>query len=296
MKKILKAVYRFIPYKKELFLFLKLFWIPPKKIYQHLYFTGTFIVQVDKLHFFRMKHFGYEIENDIFWCGLTGGWEKMSIRLWIQLCKRSSVIFDIGANTGLYSLVAKAINPGAKVYAFDPVHRVYDKLRQNIVLNNSDIIAVEMAASDSDGFATIYDTLQEHTLSVTVNKNLLSAGTNASEVRIETITLDSFIRKNQIQKIDLMKIDVETHEPEVLQGFKEHLSYFRPALIIEILTDEIGERVARLMDGLNYLYFNIDDTRGSVRRVSALAQSDYFNYLLCSKETADELGLNLTSN
>lgn len=289
MKRILKSIHRFIPFKKELFLFLKLFWIPPKKIYQHLYFTGIFKVQVDKSHFFRMKHFGYEIENDIFWCGLTNGWEKMSIRLWIQLCKQSSVIFDIGANTGLYALAAKAINPHAKVYAFDPVHLVYDKLRQNIVLNNSDIIAVEMAASDSDGFATIYDTLHEHTLSVAVNKNLLPAGAKASEVRIETITLDSFIRKNKIQKIDLMKIDVETHEPEVLQGFKEHLSYFRPVLIIEILTDEIGERVAKLTEGLNYLYFNIDDIQESVRRVNSLTRSDYFNYLLCSKKQLPDL-------
>jgi FkbM family methyltransferase len=291
VKEIVKGIYRFIPFKKELFLLLKLFWTPPKKIYQHLYFTGTFKVEVDKSHFFRMKHFGYEIENDIFWCGLTNGWEKMSIRLWIQLCKNSSVIFDIGANTGMYALAAKAINPRATVYAFDPVHRVYDKLKQNIVLNNSDIIAVEMAASDSDGFATIYDTLQEHTLSVAVNKNLLPAGAKASEVRIETITLDSFIRKNNIQKIDLVKIDVETHEPQVLQGFKEHLSYFKPALIIEILTDEIGERVAKLTESLNYMYFNIDDIKGSVREVNTLTRSDYFNYLLCSRETASGLGL-----
>jgi FkbM family methyltransferase len=291
MKRILKFAYRLIPFKKQLFLFLKLFWRPPKKIYQHLHFNGDFKVRIDKSHYFKIKHFGYEIENDIFWRGLTDGWEKISIRLWIQLCKQSEVIFDIGANTGLYALTAKAVNPSAKVYAFEPVHRVYDKLAQNIILNNSDTVAVNIAASNSNGVAKIYDTEHGHVLSVCVNQNLLPPDVNVNEVQIEIITLDSFINQNNIQKIDAMKIDVETHEPEVLEGFKEHLSRFRPALIIEILSDEIGEKVMRLTEGLNYLYFNIDDLKGTVRQVNNVSKSDYFNYLLCSEQTAKELNL-----
>lgn len=215
----------------------------------------------------------------------------MSIQLWAKLCKHSAIVFDIGANTGLYSLVAKASNPKSKIYAFEPVQRVYDKLRQNIVLNNSDIIAVKMAASDSDGFAKIYDTDNAHTLSVAINKNLLPSGTKANEVQVETVTLDSFIEKNNIQKVDAIKIDVETHEPQVLEGFKKHLSYFKPSIIIEILNDEIGRKIMQQTADLDYLYFNIDDIRGSVRQVTTLTKSDYFNYLLCGKETAKELGL-----
>src|ERR1041385_1865717 len=162
MKKIIKSVYRFIPFKKQLFLFLKLFWKPSKKNYQHLHFHGDFKVRIDESHYFKMKHFGFEIENDIFWCGLKNGWEKFSIQLWMELCKKSDVIFDVGANTGLYALTAKAINPSVKVYAFEPVRRVYDKLIQNIILNNYDTVAVNMAASNEDGFAKIYDTSHEH--------------------------------------------------------------------------------------------------------------------------------------
>jgi FkbM family methyltransferase len=238
-----------------------------------------------------MKHFGFEIENDIFWCGLMNGWEKFSIQLWMELCKKSDVIFDVGANTGLYALTAKAINPSVKVYAFEPVRRVYDKLIQNIILNNYDTVAVNMAASNEDGFAKIYDTSHEHVLSVSVNKNLLPDNVTAQEVQIETITLDSFIEKNNIRKIGVMKIDVEMHEPQVLEGFQKHLSQFKPALIIEILTDEIGEKIMQLTSGLDYLYFNIDDVKGSARQVNRLSKSDYFNYLLCSKETAKELHL-----
>jgi Methyltransferase FkbM domain len=128
-------------------------------------------------------------------------------------------------------------------------------------------------------------------LSVSVNKNLLPDNVNAQEVQIETITLDSFIEKNNIREIGAMKIDVEMHEPQVLEGFQKHLSQFKPALIIEILTDEIGEKIMQLTSGLDYLYFNIDDVKGSARQVTRLSKSDYFNYLLCSKETAKELHL-----
>ena len=71
-----------------------------------------------------MRHYGFQLENEIFWSGLTNGWEKISTRLWIELSKNSKVIFDIGANTGIYSLVSKSINPTSQVFAFEPVKRV----------------------------------------------------------------------------------------------------------------------------------------------------------------------------
>ena len=53
-----------------------------------------------------MNHFGLELENELFWAGLEGGWEKTSMSLWIKLVKASVVVLDIGANTGLNALVA----------------------------------------------------------------------------------------------------------------------------------------------------------------------------------------------
>lgn len=131
----------------------------------------------------------------IFWSGLTNGWEKESINLWIQLCKNATTIVDVGANTGIYSLIAKTLNPNAMVFAFEPVSRVYQKLKENIQLNKFDIIALEVALSNSDGTATIYDTDSEHTYSVTVNKNMFSSDTHVLATTIQTIQLDTFIKK-----------------------------------------------------------------------------------------------------
>lgn len=290
LKKIIKNAYTLLPYKKQFYYFIKKIYAPPEYIYKHLHFKGTFKVNIDSRHRFRINHYGYQIENEIFWGGLTGGWEKISMGLWIKLCKSSSVIIDIGANTGVYALAAKTINPKAKVFAFEPVKRVFYKLQENIKLNNYDITAIEKAVSNSDGFATIYDTNSEHTNSVTVNKNLSAADTKVFEKKIETITLNSFVKNYDIEKIDLIKIDVETHEPEVSEGFSEYLKIFRPVLIIEILNDEIGEKVNKIVAGLDYLYFNIDERKG-IRQTKKITRSDYFNYLLCNEDAANELGL-----
>lgn len=290
MKKLFKKIYKYIPFKRELFSLLRIIWTPNEKIYKHLHFVGVFTAHINSKKSFKIKHFGYQIENEIFWSGLSNGWEKESTNLWIKLCENAEIVFDIGANTGVYALIAKAVNPKAKVYAFEPVSRVYDKLKENISLNNFDIVPIEKAVSDADGTAIIYDTSSEHIYSVTVNKNLATPETKVVEVKIDTITLNSFIRENAIKKMDLIKIDVETHEPEVLKGFSQYISQFRPSILIEILNNEVGQKVNAIVKGLDYLFFNIDE-RGGIRLVDTITKSDYYNYLLCTADVAVKLGL-----
>ena len=290
MKKLLKKIYNLIPYKKNLFTLIKLFWIPPPSIYQHLHFIGPITVSVNKLKSFKINHYGFQIENEIFWTGLNNGYEKESLKIWIKLCEKCDTIIDIGANTGVYSLIAKSINSNANVYAFEPVNRVYKKLVNNLKLNNYDIIAIEKAISNKNGIGIIYDTLTDHIYSVTVNKNLTHPGTKVVETTINTITLDSFIKNNFIKEVSLLKIDVETHEAEVLEGFKEYLYIYTPTILIEILNDEVGKKVQDLMNGLEYLYFNIDEKIGA-RRVELISKLEYNNYLLCNSSMATNLGL-----
>lgn len=290
LKNLVKSIYKILPFKKQVFSLLKRVWKPGKNIYQHLYFKGVINVPVEPGISFRINHYGYMVENEIFWKGLTGSWEKESLKLWIKLCKNADTVFDIGANTGVYALMAKSINPSAKVYAFEPVERVFDKLKQNIKLNNYDIVPIAKAVSDKQGVATIYDTDTEHVYSVTVNKNLSDSHVPVKERKVNTISLDHFIRENNIKKLDLVKIDVETHEPEVLAGFSSYLKEFKPTILIEVLNPEVGAKVTEAVKGLGYLYFNIDE-KGSVRKVDSITKSDYYNYLLCSPEVAHTIGL-----
>jgi FkbM family methyltransferase len=291
MKQVIRSVYKKLPYKKPFFELLKNFVKPGENVYKHLHFEDDFRVQVDESHSFLIRHYGFELENSLFWMGLKKGWEKTSISLWTELVKKSDVIFDIGANTGVFSLIAKSLKPQSQVYAFEPVRRVFEKLESNNRLNDYDIVCFDSAVSNTDGTATIYDTPSEHVYSVTVNKNLSALDTEVIPTEIKVKRLDSLIEELKIEKIDLMKIDVETHEPEVLEGFGKYLDKFKPTMLIEVLNDEVGEKIEALVEGKDYLYFNLDEDSDSIRKVERITKSDYYNYLICSREIAEEMKL-----
>ncbi len=286
----LKNIYNALPFKQPLFNLIKKVGVPHPDIYKHLYFKGIIPIKVNENVKFLMHHHGFQLENELYWNGLTGGWEKISLGLWIKLCTSSSVIFDVGANTGIYSLIASALQLKATVVAFEPVNRVYKKLVANNELNKFSIHCVEKAASDFNGTATIYDTDADHTYSVAVNKDLTVEGTKTIQTQITTVTLDTFVKEQKIAKVDLIKIDVETHEPAVIAGFIEHIKQHKPTLLIEILNDEVGEKVNSLIDGLGYCFYNIDENKG-IRKVARIRKSDFHNFLVCSAETATRLGL-----
>jgi len=126
-KKVLKKLYSTLPYKKVVFLFLKKYFHLPRKYYQHLHFNDVFEIRIDEEKSFKAQHFGAKVENEIFWTGLYGSWEKESLKLWSYLCKTSRFIFDVGANTGIYSLIAQTMNQEANIYAFEPVERVFKR-------------------------------------------------------------------------------------------------------------------------------------------------------------------------
>lgn len=291
MKKVLKNIYKLIPFKKQFFQFVKYFWIPPYSVYKHLHFVGKFKVHINKATSFYIVHHGSEIENDIFWKGLTGGWEKISMQLWIQLCKYSNVIVDIGANTGVYALTAKAVKPNALVYAFEPLSQIFKKLKTNNDLNDFGILCIEKAVSDKNGKAVIYETGGDLLSAATMNPQTREIDTLDVETEIETITLDSLVQSNKLEKIDLIKIDVETFEPNVLEGYKNYLAVHKPDILIEVLTDEVGQKLQKIFDGLGYCYFNIDDKNGKIRKTDTITKSDHFNYLLTDVGTAKKLNL-----
>jgi FkbM family methyltransferase len=290
MKTLIKSIYWHIPFKREIFNLVKLFGAPPESIYSHLSFKGIFPVIVPGKGVFKMRHYGFVLENDIYWTGLTK-WETESIKLWILLSERSNCILDIGANTGVFSLIGRVANPSANIFAFEPVERVFKKLTANITLNSFDVTCIDKAVSNADGTATIYDTNNEHTYSVTVNKNRNGADTQVIPTTITTLRLDTFINAQNLPRIDLMKMDVETHEPEVLEGMGAYLAMHKPAMLIEILNVEVGEAVEALVKDKGYLYFRVDELKGPTQCEHILPHENCFNYLLCDPETAKSIHL-----
>jgi len=285
MKLLFKKIYSLIPFKKALFSAVKNVWVPPESIYQHLYFNDTITVKLNNRQQFKMVHYGHSLENELFWKGLYNGWEKYSMRIWMELTKEANVIFDIGANTGIYSLVAKAINKNAVVHAFEPFGAIQKKLQNNSTINGFDIHCNCTAISNYTGDAVIYTADENFAYSVTVNENLWVKESAPIKINIKTTTLKDYIEKHNIQSIDLMKIDVETHEPAVMEGFADYFLRFKPILLIEILNDEVAGKLNQYFAQGDFDFYNIDELTG-IKKVSELSKSDYYNFLIVPKEKA----------
>jgi FkbM family methyltransferase len=291
MKVFLRKIYELIPFKREVYSVMRVFIKMPKKLHQYFYFTGVFSTTVDGKKF-KMKDYGFRfhVENELFWGGIENGWEKTSTNLWVKLCATAQTVFDVGANTGFYSVLAKTIRTDCNVYAFEPLEGILKKLRYNIELNKHDIHCIDFALSNYNGEAKVYPASLDHVYSVTVNKNISTTNEPVFEQTIKTIRLADFIRQNKIDNIDLMKIDVETHEVEVLEGMGEYLKIMQPDMLIEIQTDEIALGIEKLIEGIDYLFFNINEKTG-VTHVKKLGKSDTLNYLVCKRQTAQRLNL-----
>jgi FkbM family methyltransferase len=290
LKATLRRVYRSIPAKQPVYELMRRMGTPPEKLHKHLLFNGVFEARGASRPF-KMVNSSCELETALFWRGLETAWEPASMALWRRLCRDALVIMDVGANSGLYALVAKAENPTAEVHAFEPIDRMFEKLANNVRLNGFDIRCEKVALSNVDGVGVVYDPGGETLLSVTVNKDLNAPGVVSTKVEIPLARLDTYLARERTPRIDLMKIDVETHEYEVLQGFEQQLREQRPTMLIEIIRDEVGANVESLVRDLGYRYYNISEDPPGVRRMEHIATSDGYNYLLCSAPVARALGL-----
>lgn len=288
MKKIVKKIYNLLPFKKGIFNLLKQFKFR-ESIYKHLYFNGPFKVKIDDVNKFSLYHHGLQIENEIFWEGLFGKYERASIKIWSILSKDSKIIFDVGANTGIYALTAKATNPNSEVFAFEPIKRVYDKLVLNNKINGFDIHCQNVALSECNGKILVFDQPHTHETTVSLERNILEDSENSMLVEIDRVNLESFILSNSIDIIDLIKLDVEYHEYSVLFGMGEYLHNFRPNILIEIVDEQIAQKIDSLIKGLNYVFYDINDSSFSIKKLSKLTKSTQQNLLIYRAENEDKL-------
>lgn len=291
LKATARALYTALPFKKQLFTALRWFLEPSEAVYQHLHFKGLISVPVQNVRSILIESRGDISENQLFWAGLDGWYERKSIEIWQRLVRQSSVILDIGANSGIYSLVASRLNPDAEIFAFEPVPETFAWLQRNIDVNQFRIVAEPLAASDKNGSAEIWlDAPGSHygpSLFLAEHKS----ASDGVRDNVKTVRLDDYFQARGIDRIDLAKIDVERHEPAVLQGMRNLLTKSKPMLLLEVLDDETGRLIERQLEGLGYHFFNIHEPSGSVRKTDHITKADTYNYLCLQPEHLDLAGL-----
>jgi FkbM family methyltransferase len=147
--------------------------------------------------------------------------EEKIIDCWQSVAQGARIIFDVGANAGIYSLAALAVEPKADVHAFEPTPEIANRLRATAELNRLDRLYVhELAVSAEGGTATLHRFRGE--LGTNEGMNFISdARSGPDGEKVHTVCLDQFCRDHSIYQIDLAKIDVQGHEYAVLKGAEQ---------------------------------------------------------------------------
>lgn len=135
-------------------------------------------------------------------------------------------VIDVGANLGEWSVpLAKAVGPQGRVLCLEPNLTVAAALSATLRINNWPHAAViEAAASDRDG---------GQSLLLDAENSGRARLTPEGGVAVRSCRIDALVAAAGLTRLDLIKIDVEGHERQVLDGADETTSRFRPVFVFE---------------------------------------------------------------
>ncbi len=161
--------------------------------------------------------------------GSLGG-ESASINLFATMLKPTDVVYDIGAQLGIYTVVASMKAHMGCVYSFEPDTELRERLAQNIELNRRQNIKIlPFAVAATSGTETLF-TDGESGFSPSLRLQS-RAGACTGSITVDSISIDDAITRLQIRPPDILKIDIEGAEWHALLGMKVLFASRPPRLI-----------------------------------------------------------------
>ena len=179
-------------------------------------------------------------------------WEPEIMALCEKYVKPDSVVVDIGANMGTFTVRLSQLVRSGVVVAFEPQRIIYQQLCCNVFLNKlKNVFAYNMALGKEQGEVTLtpinYDSGSPGEVRI--------HGNNGERVICQA--LDSFGLTN----VSLIKMDVERYEPFVFDGAKETIKNNRPVILFELTTlplpDYPKDFVIKMLKELNYNIYEV---------------------------------------
>ena len=196
--------------------------------------------------------------------------EKSILKRLTSLKQDSYCLFDVGANKGDFTQIILTLfnNDNIQVHSFEPSKATFEFLKNNIksdkvILNNKGL------GKEAGTFPFYTDRPGSGAASLTKrNLDYLSVDFGYSE-DVSIDTLDNYCNENNIKDIDLLKLDVEGHEMDVLEGSKEMLS----RNVIKMISFEFGGCNIDTRTFLRDFYYLLNEFDYSLYRITP---SGYF--------------------
>ena len=199
-----------------------------KKLLREYLLRNEFIKKT-KYGFSIKLNVSKDVDKHFYW----GEFEYELINFLSLILNKCSVFIDIGANIGIYTLLAsQQMKNMGKVYAFEPSGWAYDRLLENLRINNfNNVETFKIAVSDITG------NLKFHMCDDDAYNSLSDAPMQKVKevIEIQSVRLENFCEECGIKVVDIIKIDAEGADYRVLKGAENILkSNPSPMIICEL--------------------------------------------------------------
>jgi FkbM family methyltransferase len=176
------------------------------------------------------------------------------------------VVYDVGANSGIYSLLAVAADPFTRVVAFEPFPPALEALRNNLALNGTGgrVEVVAAAVADRVGEVDLFVPVDSGALETSASLNGSFKPEIARRLAVPAITLDEHWRRSGQPHVSLIKVDTETTEHQVLAGAAELVRSERPIIVFEVLPGADTDALASFASEHELVVVRLTATRATL--------------------------------
>lgn len=169
-------------------------------------------------------------------------WEKQQeVQRFLKL---GSVFYDIGANVGIYTLLAaQLVGHSGSVYAFEPMPRNLDFLHRHVAMNKlSNVTIFEQAVSNVQGTIR-FSPGASHSMAKMDEQG---------KVEVSVTSLDAAVANHGLRPPHMIKIDVEGAEVSVLEGAAHLLAANSPIIFLATHGEKIHSDCLKLLYSMNF--------------------------------------------
>lgn len=226
--------------------------------------------------------------NDSLMLSVREVYEPTETAFFLRSIKPGQTVVDVGANIGYYTLLlARAVGPEGRVYAFEPEPRNFEILRQNVALNGYRNVVLENAAvSSAVGALDLF--VNEKNLG---DHQAYDSGEGRARVTVRSVTLDDYLENGR--PVDFVKMDIQGWEAAALAGMRATLEANPDVVLVSEVWPKgmraAGFDPASYLGELEALGFHLFECNENTRAISPARTED----ILREHDPARGTGTNL---
>jgi FkbM family methyltransferase len=212
-----------------------------------------------------------------------GEYEKAVTEIATSLLRPGDICLDVGANFGWYTTLFRAgcCDTGS-VHSFEPVPTTFAELERNVSLieDSENIHINNVALGDHDAEVSI-DLGDDTPSGFASISNRLPGG--SGQIQCQMTTLDRYLEEQlRDREVNFVKVDIEGAELMFLKGAGRLFSQtVPPIMLVEMALEQTrnfdytpNDLVRKLDELAKYHHYAVDDTAGTVRKITGFAEGD----------------------